>query len=67
MSLYVLTVSTPSHPVGMDWYFDDEDEYIKSVGLVEKLDLQATSTEDFIADFSEFQSWLQTQIKTYDP
>lgn len=67
MSLYVLTVSSPTYPAGMDWYFDDEDEYIKSVGLVEKLGLQATSTEDFIADFSEFQSWLQTQIKTDDP
>lgn len=67
MRLYVLTVSTPTYPAGMDWYFDVEHEYIKSVELVEKLGLQATSTEDFIADFSEFQTWLQEQIKTNDP
>lgn len=67
MSLRVLSVSTPSHPTGMDWYFDVEHEFNQALDLVRRLGVSHGCQTDYAADFSEFQSWLQTQIKTDDP
>lgn len=66
MSLYILTVKTNSYPSGVDWIFDVEAEYIKSVELVEKLQLQATSVEESITDFNEFHDWLKGQVPRDD-
>lgn len=67
MSLYVLTVSTPTYPTGMDWYFDVEHEFYQALSLVQRLGVSHGYQTDYATDFSEFQTWLQTQIKTNDP
>ena len=65
MSMMVLTVAD-KHGEPVTWYFDEFSEYRKAVALLETANVKSSSVEDYVSDFSEFQSWLQEQMKTDD-